>query len=123
MKRLNQRQPLHLRGKEQDFDEHGFLNKLKRFALRLGKPAVEKMYALYYLVKAPTTPKRAKMIIIGALIYFISPIDALPDLLGPLGFTDDLAVIGMVYAQFKSYMTIDIKTRAKAATEQLFKKC
>ena len=32
------------------------------------------------------------LIAVAAVIYGISPIDVIPDLLGPLGFADDLAV-------------------------------
>ncbi|MBK8461785.1 MAG: DUF1232 domain-containing protein [Nigerium sp.] len=31
---------------------------------------------------------------LGALAYGISPVDFLPDLLGPLGLADDAAVVG-----------------------------
>ena len=103
-------------------DEDGFLKKLVRFAGRLGAPAVRQLYALYFLFKEPATPKRAKMIILGALVYFFSHIDSMPDLLGPLGFTDDIAVIALVYSQMKSYMTEEIKMRARAATEKLLRK-
>ena len=100
-------------------NEGRFLHKLKTYAFRLGQPAIKQLYALYFLFKAPTTPKRSKMIIVGALVYFLSPIDASPDLLGPLGFSDDLAVIALVYAQFKAFMTDDIIARAQAAAERL----
>ena len=103
-------------------DEDGFLKRLVRFAGRLGAPAVRQLYALYFLFKEPATPKRAKMIILGALVYFFSPIDSIPDLLGPLGFTDDIAVIALVYSQMKSYMTEEIKMRARAAKEKLLRK-
>ena len=67
-------------------------------------------------------PKRAKLIIVGALVYFVSPIDSIPDLLGPLGFSDDIAVITLVYAQMKDYLTEEIKIRARAAAERLVRK-
>lgn len=105
---------------QKSLNEDGFLKKLIRFAARLGAPAVHQLYALYFLFKSPTTPKRAKMVILGALIYFFSPIDSIPDLLGPLGFTDDIAVIALVYNQMKTYLTEDIKAQARAATEKLF---
>ena len=35
---------------------------------------------------------------IGALIYFISPIDAIPDFIPVVGYIDDAAVIGFVIA-------------------------
>lgn len=100
-------------------NEGSFLSKLKRFALRLGRPAVQQLYALYYMWKSPHTPTRAKLIIAGALVYFLSPVDSIPDLLGPLGFSDDLAVIALVYAQMKAYLTEDIKVRAKIAAQKL----
>ena len=105
--------------RQRRFNEGGFLRKLKRFALRLGRPAVQQLYALYYLWQSPHTPKRAKLIIVGALAYFLSPIDTIPDLLLPLGFSDDLAVIALVYAQMKAYLTEDIKIRAKIAAQKL----
>ncbi|QEY24929.1 YkvA family protein [Neisseria animalis] len=100
-------------------DEPGFLRKLARFAGRLGAPVVRQLYALYFLWKSPHTPKRAKLIIVGALVYFFSPIDSLPDLLGPLGFSDDIAVITLVYSQMKAYLTEDIREQARIATNRL----
>lgn len=100
-------------------DEPGFLRKLARFAGRLGVPVVRQLYALYYLWKSPHTPKRTKMIILGALVYFFSPIDSIPDLLGPLGFSDDIAVITLVYSQMKIFMTEDIREQARAAADKL----
>lgn len=100
-------------------DEPGFLRKLARFTGRLGAPVVRQLYALYYLWKSPHTPKRTKMIILGALVYFFSPIDSIPDLLGPLGFSDDIAVITLVYSQMKIFMTEEIREQARAAADKL----
>lgn len=45
-------------------------------------------------------PRRARIMIGGALAYFISPIDLLPELiLGPIGYLDDLVVGVAVVAQ------------------------
>ena len=108
--------------RRRNLDKTGFLNKLARFAGRLGEPIVRQLYALYYLWDSPHTPRRAKMIIVGALVYFLSPIDSIPDLMGPLGFSDDIAVITLVYSQMKTYLTEDIKERARLATEKLLRK-
>lgn len=43
-----------------------------------------------------TTPNYIRLIIGIALAYTFMPIDMLPDLLGPLGFADDMAVIGLL---------------------------
>lgn len=104
------------------FDDHQFWDKIRRFGMRLGAPVVEKTVTLYCLLKAPTTPYRAKLIIIGALLYFISPLDTIPDLLGPLGFTDDIAVITLVYTQIKSYINDEIRAQAREKTEKLLQR-
>ncbi len=36
------------------------------------------------------------VLIVGALIYFVTPIDVLPDTLGAIGFVDDVTVISTV---------------------------
>lgn len=43
-----------------------------------------------------TTPTYIKLMIAFALSYTFLPFDLIPDLLGPLGFTDDVAVVGLL---------------------------
>jgi uncharacterized membrane protein YkvA (DUF1232 family) len=38
-------------------------------------------------------PARSKLVIAGALLYFLSPIDLIPDTIPVLGYVDDLAVL------------------------------
>lgn len=40
-------------------------------------------------------------LIVLALVYFLSPVDFIPDFLGFLGFADDLSVVLAVYAKVK----------------------
>ncbi|MFN3997582.1 YkvA family protein [Algoriphagus sp.] len=40
-------------------------------------------------------------LIVLAMVYFISPIDLIPDFLGVFGFVDDLSVVLAVYAKLK----------------------
>lgn len=40
-------------------------------------------------------------LIVLAMVYFISPIDLIPDFLGVIGFADDLSVVLAVYAKVK----------------------
>jgi uncharacterized membrane protein YkvA (DUF1232 family) len=40
-------------------------------------------------------------LIVLAMVYFISPIDFIPDFLGVIGFADDLSVVLAVYAKVK----------------------
>lgn len=40
-------------------------------------------------------------LIVLAMVYFLSPIDFIPDFLGIIGFADDLSVVLAVYAKVK----------------------
>lgn len=44
-------------------------------------------------LKDENTPGKHKMIIIGALGYFILPVDLIPDFIPVAGFTDDAAAL------------------------------
>lgn len=44
-------------------------------------------------------PKRTIIIMVAALLYFISPIDLIPDFIPLTGFLDDATVIGFVFKQ------------------------
>ncbi len=45
--------------------------------------------------------RKAVIMIVGGLLYFISPLDAVPDFLAGVGLLDDVAVIGFVAGQLK----------------------
>ncbi|MCP3927456.1 MAG: DUF533 domain-containing protein [Desulfobacterales bacterium] len=53
----------------------------------------DKITLLCEMVKDPKAEWESKAIALGALVYTIVPIDAIPDLLPALGFTDDAGVI------------------------------
>ncbi|TKC12070.1 DUF1232 domain-containing protein [Pedobacter polaris] len=44
-------------------------------------------------------PKSSIIAILAALLYFISPLDIIPDFLVGLGFVDDAFILGLVYKQ------------------------
>jgi uncharacterized membrane protein YkvA (DUF1232 family) len=44
-------------------------------------------------------PKASIIAILGGLLYFISPLDLIPDLIPGLGFVDDVYIISMVLKQ------------------------
>lgn len=52
--------------------------------------------ALYKYMKDKNVSWYRKSIVIGALIYFITPIDAIPDIAPLIGYLDDLGVISAV---------------------------
>ena len=72
----------------------GFWRKVKKTLGRV--PFLDQAVAAYYAAFDPATPRRAKLILLAALAYFIMPVDLIPDFLGSIGFTDDAAVLMMV---------------------------
>ena len=41
-------------------------------------------------------PWKALVLVVGAILYFFSPLDAVPDFIPVIGFVDDAAVVGYV---------------------------
>lgn len=76
-----------------EYTESSFWSKVKKTALAAGRELIEKALWLYYAIIDSDTPTKAKLIIAGALGYFISPIDVIPDFIPFVGYTDDLAVL------------------------------
>jgi uncharacterized membrane protein YkvA (DUF1232 family) len=56
-----------------------------------------------------TLPWKAVAALAAAVVYVVTPFDLVPDLLGPLGFTDDVLVIaltwGLVKRELRAYCT------------------
>lgn len=77
----------------QRYSENGFWEKLAGWAKKAGKEVIHKALLLYYVACDSETPPWAKAVIYGALGYFILPIDAIPDVIPVVGFTDDAAAL------------------------------
>lgn len=107
-------------GYAKDYSENNFWEKVKSFALVAGKEVIGKALQLYYTMQAPATPVWAKTVIIAALGYFISPIDAIPDIIPVVGYADDLGVLVAAIATVGTYITDDIKAKAEAKMAEWF---
>lgn len=102
---------------EQAYSRESFREKLAGFAPAAGKDVVRKALTLYRCLRDPATPKWARARIIGALGYFIFPLDAIPDVVPLGGFSDDLGVLALALATVVGY----IKPRHKQEAEEKLK--
>ncbi|MDP2731634.1 MAG: YkvA family protein [Hoeflea sp.] len=68
-------------------------------------PFAEDLVAAYYCALDPQTPGKSRAILFGALAYFIMPVDAIPDILAFVGFSDDIAVLTLAIATIRSNLT------------------
>ncbi|MGV6871654.1 YkvA family protein [Pseudochelatococcus sp. B33] len=81
--------------RDEDSISRKFWKALKRVANNL--PFAEDLVAAYLCVKDPSTPPRVRYLLLAALGYFILPLDAVPDILPLIGFSDDIAVLAAVF--------------------------
>lgn len=79
-------------------------DKLRRHGRHLSQELIGQIRFVYEAFCDPATPAAAKMIVAGALAYFLLPADALPDFLPMLGFTDDAAVIGLALGKLREIL-------------------
>ena len=66
---------------------------VERLGKKIGKKLIDSIKFLYRAMTDPRTPFEVKAIAIAALIYFISPFDAIPDVIPGIGFADDAAAL------------------------------
>ena len=83
---------------------------IKQYAKKMGRSATRPVLELYYVLKAPTTPKWDKTIIIAALAYQLLPKDLLSrKKFGIIGLLDNAATLGIAYSKIKKRITPEIK--------------
>jgi uncharacterized membrane protein YkvA (DUF1232 family) len=94
-----------------------FMGRLKRVAKRI--PFAEDLLAAWFCARDPVTPRRVRLTLLAAVGYFVLPIDAIPDLLPFLGFTDDAAVLAAAIAAVAGSITPVHREKAKQAMAEL----
>jgi len=77
-----------------EFVEENLWSKVERIGKKIS--FAKDIKALYNYMIDPSVTWYRKSIVVGALIYFITPIDAIPDIAPLIGYLDDLGVITAV---------------------------
>ncbi|MCC2111243.1 MAG: DUF1232 domain-containing protein [Hyphomicrobiales bacterium] len=93
----------------------GFWKTVRKAAGQI--PFMEDVIAAYYCALDPQTPFSVRASLVGVLAYFVMPIDAVPDFIAGLGFTDDAAVLASALAMLSSHIKPVHRTAAKKALE------
>lgn len=96
-----------------DYSEAGFWRKASTAARKAGKRVLNPAFRMYYAAQDPDTPVWARTTIYGALGYFISPIDGLPDFTPLLGYTDDLTLMAGAVAIVAAHIKPEHSARAE----------
>ena len=102
------------------YSDNRFWKKVERVAKKVGATVLLPVFTLYYMLQDDKVSLRHKAYIVGALGYFILPIDLIPDgILPVIGFTDDIAVMTLVLKLVKDSITPEIKARANARVSEI----
>ncbi|WP_084288200.1 YkvA family protein [Paucisalibacillus globulus] len=114
---------------EQEIQKHGkhysddkLWNKISKFAKKAGSSVVYVVLILYYTLQKPEIPVKVKATILGALGYFILPIDLIPDVAFGAGFIDDLGILTAALIQVAVHVDDEVKAKAREKLEKWFGK-
>ncbi|MCQ2195511.1 MAG: DUF1232 domain-containing protein [Paludibacteraceae bacterium] len=110
---------MHIEAYGEHYTPKELFSKLARVAKNAGIKIVYFVLILYYALMYGDLSVKEKSIIIGALGYFILPVDLIPDLL-PLGYSDDLSLIVFVVTKMKQSFTDEIRTMALNKLKKYF---
>jgi uncharacterized membrane protein YkvA (DUF1232 family) len=84
-----------------------------------GLPFAEDLLAAYYCAFDRQTPLHVKAVLLGAIAYFILPMDFIPDYIPVIGYTDDAAVLAGAIKLVTSHITADHREAAQSMLARL----
>ena len=103
----------------QPSDEPRLWRKLLRVAARIS--FADQLVAAWYCAMDTATPQHVRGVLLAALAYFVLPVDAIPDIVAGIGFTDDAAVIAAVVGALARHITPEHRDRARTRLDQLLR--
>ncbi len=86
--------------------------KIKKVLIKAGLELTYKVLQLWYVLQKPEVSYPIKATIVGALMYFILPVDSIPDFL-PSGFVDDMAAIAFALSMATLYVDEEVNEKAR----------
>lgn len=102
------------------YSDDGFWDKTKKYAKVAGEGVLEVALKMYYSATDADTPAWAKTTIITALGYFIFPVDAIPDVVPVVGYSDDLGVLTAAMATTAAHIKDEHVIKAKETLSNWF---
>ena len=102
------------------YSEESLMTKISRFAKKAGLNTTYYVLLLYTMLISGKTALKDKAVIIGALGYFICPIDLIPDIMIGTGFLDDASILMFALTTISSSITPEIRSDARKKLHQIF---
>ncbi|MCQ2255987.1 MAG: DUF1232 domain-containing protein [Bacteroidaceae bacterium] len=101
------------------FSESKLVEKLQKTAKAAGATVLYPAMMLWKLFQSDSVPAGKKTLIVGALGYFILPIDLIPDALLGTGYADDAAALMACLKAVLENITTDVPLVAKKELHDL----
>lgn len=112
--------PRNLENYSDIFSDGKFWKKIGNVARKAGIKVTYCALVLYYALQSPLISSKEKLLILGALGYFILPIDLIPDFLPAVGFTDDIAALIFTIIKLNKSIDESVKDQARAKLHEWF---
>jgi len=80
---------------------------------------VERFLLAKELLTHRDTPNHIKLMLVGLVVYIISPIDFIPDMIPLLGITDDVALLVMGWNYAERFVTPQMRANVEVIMQRL----
>lgn len=104
-------------GYQRHYQAAAFWAKAQAVLGKVSEGVLTRALALFYALQDEDTPKWAKGVIIGALGYFILPLDAVADVVPFVGLADDAAVLAAAAATVMAHVKHLHMMKARAVVD------
>ena len=109
-------QPADELAKDRESVRRRFWAKFRRVVASL--PFAEDLLSAYYCAFDKQTPRHVQAALLGAVAYFILPLDFMPDMMPLLGFTDDAAILATAIRMVAAHIKPEHRDAARAALKR-----
>lgn len=96
-------------------------NRIKEYAMKVGRVAVRPVLLLYYVMRSDDTPWKDKLTIFGALAYLVFPVDLLDAKRLPIiGWLDEITSLAVAIQRMGKYITPEMEAKTDSILDQWF---
>ena len=97
------------------------IDKLRPWALKAGRATARPLLQFYYVMEDENTSTLDRVLIYGAIIYTILPVDLIPSVIYKFaGILDDGLAMLYVYKKIKHRITPEINAQVEATLDEWF---
>ncbi|MDW9478726.1 DUF1232 domain-containing protein [Sinorhizobium meliloti] len=90
---------------------------IKRATSRI--PFIDDVLAMYYCAIDPKTPVKVRVVIGATLLYLVMPVDAIPDFLAMVGYSDDITALMVLVKLVSAHVTDTHRQKAQSRLDAL----